>query len=232
MNFLREAIIAIVSAVLGGLVPTILNHRKDKKKTIENKQELLHKTRPEFKIINMQQYSSYSEASSHSCDLELFVAPISGVTIKNEIVSANYEDCFLNRKKWVCFLYTFKNIGKTAVYSVSVVSNCQKSTCIFDKDYITKQFITTGVLNYQEMLDKRIGPNETFTLKLCYHKDKIARGNFAAIMSLVMSDDNNNYWEQPFFAPDNKLYESRLIPYSEYRENISVDTSIACFYKH
>lgn len=44
-----------------------------------------------------------------------------------------------------------------------------------------------------------------------------------------MRDDNGVYWVQPFFAPEDKLYESRKITYHEYRNAILPDQAIECF---
>lgn len=231
MDFWREIIIAVAAAVISSLVTVLSKRCRDRKKSIEKKQEIQQKTRPEFKIVDMK--DSFSRPgtciTSQPCDLEVFVAPFSGVAIEGDAVSANYDVSLLDKKNWVCRQYTFKNIGQTVVYTVSVISNFKKDTCLFNKEAFSLRLLSDGVLNYWEMLDKRIGPEETFTLKLCYHKDKITAGSFSAIMGIVMCDDNKKYWEQPFFSPLPKLYESRLIPYKEYQESISVDTAIECF---
>lgn len=195
--------------------------------------EILHKTRPEFQITEMKDTFSRPGAcvASQPCDLEVFVAPFCGVSITGDVVHANYNQCLLDKKQWVCRQYTLRNIGQTATYTVSVISNFKKDTCVFDKDAPLQQLFSDGVLNYWVMLDKRIGPDETFTLKLCYHKDKIITGEFSAILCLIMADENNNYWKQPFFAPHKKLYESKRITYKEYRECISSDAVIDCFKK-
>lgn len=233
MDFLREAIIAVVAAIIGSVVTSLYERRRDKKKSIEEKREVQHKTRPEFTIVDMK--DSFSRPgtciTSQHCDLEVFVAPFSGVTIQGDIVSANYDEGLLDKKNWICRQYTFKNIGEAAVYTISIISNYKKDTCIFDKDAFTARMISEGILNYWAMLDKRIGPGESFTLKLCYSKDKIVTGMLSAIMSLAICDDNNVYWEQPFFSPEPKLYESKKIPYKEYRESILADAAIECFKK-
>lgn len=233
MDFLREAIIAVAAAVIGSVVTSLYERRRDKKKSTEEKREVQHKMRPEFKIVHMKDSFSRPGAciASQPCDLEVFVAPFSGVTIQGDIVNGNYNGDLLDKKNWVCRQYTFKNIGETAVYTISIISNSKKDACIFHKDAFTPQVVSNGILNYWAMLDKRIGPGESFTLKLCYSKDKIVAGMLSAIMSLVMYDDNSVYWEQLFFSPEPQLYESKKIPYKEYRESILPDAAIECFKK-
>ncbi|HPD89026.1 MAG TPA: hypothetical protein PLU75_06095 [Oscillospiraceae bacterium] len=233
MDFLKEAIIAVVVAVIGSVVTGLYERHRDKKKSIEEKREVQHKMRPEFTIVDMK--DSFSRPgtyiTSQPCDLEVFVAPFSGVTIQGDTVSANYDEGLLDKKNWVCRQYTFKNIGGTAAYTISIISNYKKGTCIIDKDAFTARMVSDGLLNYWAMLEKRVGPGESFTLKLCYSKDKIVTGMLSAIMSLVICDDNSVYWEQPFFSPEPKLYESKKILYNEYRESISSDAAIECLKK-
>lgn len=134
----------------------------------------------------------------------------------------------MDKKSWVCRQYTLKNVGKTVVYGVDIISNYKKSTCIFDIktiDYVKEH----GILNYSELLDRRIAPDECFTLKLCYNKDKIVVGTLSSIFEIGMRDNNDEHWVQPFFAPDNKLYASRSIPYKEYRESLLPYIAIECF---
>jgi len=120
-------------------------------------------------------------------------------------------------------------VGKTVVYGVDIISNYKKDTCIFNVKTVEERVIKSGILNYSELLDKRIAPNESFTLKLCYNKDKIITGFISAIFEIGMRDDNDTYWVQPFFAPEDKLYESRKISYQEYRDSILPDKAMECF---
>jgi len=236
MDYINETVIAVISALIGGFVTYSFDRKKEsrkEKKDLLAKLEEQRKNRPEFLITNMK--DSFNRPGTcidtQPCDIEIYVAGIKKVNIKDEIVFAEYEDSIFDKKTWVCRQYTLKNVGKTVVYGVDIISNYKKDTCIFNVKAIDEKVIKLGILNYSVLLDKRIAPDESFTLKLCYDKEKIITGFVSAIFEIGMRDDNGINWVQPFFAPENKLYESRKISYQEYRENLLPDIAIECFQK-
>lgn len=236
MDYYNVTAIAEISAIIGGLIKYLLdrlNERRKNKKERLFKLEEQHKDRPEFVITSMKDYLSRPGIciNSQPCDLEVFVAYFDKVNIENGIVSAEYNNDILDKKDWVCRQYTLKNVGKTVVYSVDIISNFKKNTCIFDVKSIDEDIFNNGVINYFECLDRRIAPYESFSLKLCYHKERIQAGSMSAALTIGMEDDNRTNWIQPFFAPENKVYESSRIPYQEYREMRLPDKAMECFNK-
>ena len=65
-----------------------------------------------------------------------------------------------------------------------------------------------GVLKYSVMYDNgRIDPNESITLRVYYHQDRVIGNPFSATLTIGLSDENNFYWHQPLFtSPKNKIY--------------------------
>lgn len=236
MNYYNEITIAVISALIGGFATYIFDRKKEgreEKKAMLAKIEEQRKNRPEFLITSMK--DSFNRPGtcidSHACDMEVFVANIKEVNVEEGIVFVEYDESILDKKSWVSRQYTLQNVGKTVVYEVAIISHYKRNTCIFNAKTINERFINDGILNYFELLDKRIAPGESFTLKLCYSKDKVITGFLTAIFEIGMRDDNGIYWVQPFFAPEDKLYESRKITYQEYREAILPDNAIECFRK-
>ena len=86
-----------------------------------------------------------------------------------------------------------------------------------------------NILSYSIWHDRKIRSGRTVTLKLCYHKDRIMAGAFSANMSIGMQDDNGNCWEQPLFAPEDKVYNSEQVTLEQYRKDMSADSAIECF---
>ncbi|SHJ79978.1 hypothetical protein SAMN02745751_03403 [Dethiosulfatibacter aminovorans DSM 17477] len=236
MSYLNEIIIASISALVGGIITYFFylkkESRREKKEKLLKKEEQ-RKKRPEFRIESMK--DSFNRPGtcidSQPCDMEIFVAKIENVIVENDIVYAEYDDTILDKKSWVSRQYTIKNIGKTAVYEVAIMSNFKRTTCLFNTKSIHEDFIQRGVLNYFELLDRRIDTDESITLKICYNKEKVIKGMFSAEFELGMRDDNGVYWVQPFFAYENKIYESRRITHKEYRDAIKPDIAIECFKK-
>lgn len=51
------------------------------------------------------------------------------------------------------------------------------------------------------------------------------------ILTLWLNDINGRYWSQLLASPSNQIEISRYRKYSEFREDINIDTAIECFRK-
>ena len=206
-------IAAVVGAVSGGIVNFILelykNRRNDKKET-QNKKEEIHKTRPELDIIAFEDHI-YSENISQipSCDIEVFVAMAEYLKSgKDACAVYNQED--LEQNNWHVFTYKFKNMGNTDIDSLNLIMSVKNTVCLFETkllDYL----LSEGVINYSVCYDKKIRVGETVSLKLIYNNQRIPKNSFSSIMVIGLQDDNGHCWEQPFFAPDEKIYKSTQV---------------------
>jgi hypothetical protein len=141
-------------------------------------------------------------------------------------VHYNFED--FNSKDWCCVIYSFKNVGKTDISTTNIICNFQKDTCIFQTDAIGC-YIGNNLLNYSECYDRKIRVGETLSVKLCYHKDRVVISAFSASMSIGMQDDCGHYWQQPLFAPTDRVYDSKQVTWKEYRADLLPDAAIDCF---
>ncbi len=224
----------VISAVVGGVVAILVERLNDHIK-MRRKKELLHeeerKNRPEFQVIKMKDFFHKSGENTHdrSCDLEVYVMRIDGVDIVNDEVIAKFNKDNIIRENWVCYEYTLRNVGKTSVYELYLISHAQKTACLFDVRMVNEKILNYGLLNYSQLYDRRIGPDQKFTLKICYHKQRVFGGIVSAQYGLGMRDDKGNYWLQPFFAPEDKLYKSYRTTYKKIKKLRSTDIAIACF---
>lgn len=109
--------------------------------------------------------------------------------------------------------------------------------CTYKKDTMlcdvsnAKMILEYGWLSYSTMFDRKIRVGESFTTKICYHKDCIVSGMMSSIMFMCLEDCNNRFWNQPLFAPNNKIYDSYEITYKEYKDEYLPDSAIECFKK-
>lgn len=238
----NEIIIAIVSAVAGGIVTLLttlaLDRRKEKRDDrLEAKklQREVFQTRPEMQIVDFKDYISRAGYGiKQKCDIELFVAHIEKTTVegkkKRAVVYAHYNEEHLDPNEWCCVMYTLKNAGKTDISSMDIIWHFQQSSCIFPADE-TRQWAEGNLLNYSYCYDKKIRVGDTVSMKVCYHKDAIIPGLISATISIGMIDDNGRYWTQPLFAPQDKLYDSRAISPKDYIEQTRTDVAEECFKK-
>lgn len=237
-----EIIIAIISALVGGFITFLFTIASDKRKEkredrLETKklQREAFQKRPEMQIIDFKDYISRpGYGIKQKCDIDIFVAHISNTTIdgdkKHQIVNAHYCDDDLKTDDWCCVIYSLKNAGKTAISTLDIVCHFQQTTCIFPSSEV-RQYMDGNILNYSYCYDRKIREGDTITLKLCYHKERIIPGIFSAVMSIGMVDDNGKHWTQPLFAPQEKIYDSRLISAKEYYQDKRTDIAEECFKK-
>ncbi len=225
-NELTTTIIAaVVGAISGGAVNFLLelrrDRRNDKKEKIKEKQNI-YKNRPELDIVKYEAHQFVENIKDvPSCDIEIFVAVAERFeTGKN--ASAVYNKNNLDRSEWCCFTYVFKNMGLTDINSMNVLMADKRHICLFETQEID-YLLSHGAINYSICYDKKLRVGETVSLKLLYNKNHIPIGAFSAIMLLGLRDDNGHIWEQPFFAPDDKVYESHEISHKEYSQMLRSD---------
>lgn len=238
----NEIIIAIVSAVTGGIISLgtslILEWRKEKREDqIESRKERkeIIQNRPEMSVVDYKDYvARVGYGIKQKCNIELLVVGIEKVTAtgkkKKDVVYAHYREEDFNPEEWCCVIYTFKNAGKTDISSFDIICNYKKDVCIFPTNG-AQHYEQANLLNYRYCYDKKIRIGETISVKFCYHKDRVITGNISAVMSIGMEDDNGRHWMQPLFTPIDKVYDSRQISYKEYRDEIQIATAEECFKK-
>ena len=74
-------------------------------------------------------------------------------------------------------------------------------------------------LNYSVIFEKAIKPQQTVVVRVCYISDKIVVSNMgSAPITIWMIDEKRNWWSQPLFAPDNKIYNSTKASHKEWKD--------------
>lgn len=234
----NEIIVALIGAlavlITGGLVPVLLQNRKEKredKKEAQKAQKEIYETRPEFAI---EDYKDYTGRTGYGiqlkCDLSVFLARIEGTEINDRVVNAQFRMEDFNQEEWCCVIYTFKNVGKTDVACVYPISMIKRSTVLYEVG-LANRMAKEGTLCYSTCYDRKIRVGESFTLKVCYHKERVLLGAFSAALDLGFEDSKGHYWMQPLFAPEDKVYDSSQVTYKEYRDYLLPDSAEECFRK-
>lgn len=239
---MKEIIIAIITSIITSIITYLFTsklevrkeRREDEKDRIREQKETYEK-RPEMEIVEFKDYLSRpGYGIKQKCDIELFVAHIDHVTIKEngkkgkkqkQRVIAHYNPEDKDAGQWCCVIYTIKNMGKTDVSTTDIICTHIEDTCIFPCSY-APEFMEVGALIYSECYDRKIRSGETVTLKLCYHKERVITGLISAIITIGMQDDNGNYWQQPLFAPYNRVYGSKQVSWDSYRNDLRPDIVI------
>ena len=237
---MKDFLIVIISAFVGGLVSFICTFISDKRKekredSIESRKlkREAFRTRPEMTIVEYKNYlSREGYGVKQKCDLDIFVAKIDDISIegdkKRKEVLAHFDKNKFNQDEWCCVIYSFKNVGETAISLFNVICNTQKVLCLFPVSDASELGLN-NCLNYCCSFDKKIRQNEKVTVKLCYHKDQVPYSVISAYISLGMIDENGRHWMQPLFAPEEKIYDSRPVSAKFYNESMSTEIAEECF---
>lgn len=231
----NEIVVAIIGAVSGalsgGIVTLVLDLLREKRKDKKDKLKLrkkIYNNRPEFKIVEYKDYiTRKGYGIKQQCDLNVFVACIDNVVVNDDVI-VQFEKKDFNEKEWCSVIYTFENIGKTDISHLYIIGTHQRNAVIYDMK-CAKEMSEKGIVNYSQPLDKKIRQGEKFTLKICYHNERIYSGMISAAFCIGIADCNGRYWVQPLFAPHDKLYDSYAISYKDFREEILPDKAIECF---
>lgn len=220
----------IIGAIIGAFSTFLITKYKlkiDEKRQKDENDKKAIENKADFEISEFWDFEQITQLSNKSSDLEIFVASIKDIETNGRFC-AIYDKDNLDRSNWVTQKFEFKNTGFTEIMHLYLISNIKKTTCLFNIKELD-MCISNMLLSYSAILEKRIKPNETFTLNISYHKDRIIGGLFSAAFSIGFCDKNNKYWECPLFAPDKKLYPSYPIPFKEFRDDIDFQLAMDCF---
>lgn len=233
---------AIIASVLGGLVGGLFTflgvwmtiHHENKKtrqeelKRQKEKEEQLFENRPRLEIMGYKKLSKYS--ISRKADINVLFCSIKDY--KNESRAMFYYDTeVVEPEKWVSVEYTLKNIGHTEISHMYFSTNLPKNTSLFGVETRENEMCyENNLLNYSVILDKSVKPKESIKLKICYIDEKIILSNIgSATITIWMVDEKNNWWSQPLFAPENKIYNSKRSSHKEWKDNTDESKAIECF---
>lgn len=233
---------AIIASVLGGLVSGLftflgvwLTIRHENKKALQEelkrqkeKEEQLFENRPRLEIMGYKKLSKYS--TTKKVDISLLLCGIKDY--KNEGRAMFYYDPeVIESENWVSVEYTLRNIGHTEISHIYFSTNLPKNTSIFGVENCENEMCyEKNFLNYSVILDKSVKPKESFKLKICYVDKKIIVSNMGnATITIWMVDEKNNWWSQPLFAPENKIYNSIRSSHKEWKDYTDESKAIECF---
>lgn len=233
-ELVNVTISAIMGAIAGGIVNLLLEMRKERKEDKKEKQKekrKIYEKRPELKIVEYKEYLSHpGHKLKKECDVNIFLTKIESVSIEDDVVTPHYKKELFNEDEWCCVIYSFKNEGKTDIQCISPICTYKKDTILCNVS-VAQEILQYELLSYSTTYDKKLRVGESFTMRVCYHKDCIVAGMISAIMAMGIEDCNGQFWMQPLFAPNDKIYDASRITYKEYRDDILPDRAIECFKK-
>lgn len=227
-EILLATICAFISAIVSGIVSIIttvlVERHKEKRILLKEKREARRDAffkRPEMEIIEHKNYlSRQGYGISKQCDIELFIAsPEQIVNQEEKTVYLKYRQEDFDRSRWCCVIYTLKNVGKTGISALDIISNRIHHVCVIPIHLFSEDRNNPSI-DTSFCYDKKIREEGTITLKLCFNSDHIIRNGMSASLSIGMEDTNGCCWLQPLWAPENKVYDSYSVSKKEFLEKL------------
>jgi len=221
------AVIKMTVLIAFGFLNIKIKKRAEQRQ-LEDRRKAEFDTRPRFEIEEFaQEYDANNKQKIlENCELNVLFVSIKEYKKGEYTFDFYYEDGIANSDNWVSATYKFKNIGKTEISSLEISTYLLRHTALFDVNDIPQ--IGENYLSYSVPLDKAIKPNETFTLRVNYMKDRIIG---SATLTIWMQDVYGNYWAQSFFPHKGKLRDSRKEDWKTHRIYTQIDTALECFEK-
>ena len=194
----------------------------------QKKEEQLFENRPCLEIMGYNKLSKYSAAKK--VDISLLLCGIEDYKNKGRAMFY-YDPKVIESENWVSVEYTLKNIGHTEISHIYFSTNLPKNTSLFGiENKENEMCYENNFLNYSVILDKSVKPRESIKLKICYIDEKIILSNIgSATITIWMVDEKNNWWSQPLFAPENKIYNSKRSSHKEWKDYTDESKAIECF---
>ena len=230
MSFSNEIISAICGAVAGGAVSCLFNYFNDRrkerqidKKDEEKERQRRFENRPEFKIIEFQTGSKYTEDDLLENRLQAVTAEFK-LSIEDGFVYANFSKEELNKNDWISVRYTLKNVGKTDVSSISLICQDKRHFWLCDK-YLADDLMKSRTLHYVAYFENKIRVGESFEIEVFYNKNH----TYLPMLDIGMQTPDARIWTQPLFLPCNKVGDSGEISDADYLENVKTDVAEKCF---
>lgn len=230
MSFSNEIISAICGAVAGGAVSCIFNYFNDRskerradKKEEEKERQRRFENRPEFKIIEFQTGSKYTEDESSENRLQAVTAEFKP-SIEDGFVYANFSTEDFDKSEWTSVRYTLENVGKTDVSSISLICQDKRHFWLCDK-YLADDLMKSRTLHYVAYFENKIRVGESFEIEVFYNKNH----TYLPMLDIGMQTPDARIWAQPLFLPCNKVGDSGEISDADYLENVKTDVAEKCF---
>ena len=238
---INDIVSSVLGAFIGGLFTVLgvyitIRYEKNKEKRKEIKDELqrqkekeeqIHKDKPRLEIIDYKKLCEYS--FHRDIDASLILCEIQDYKNKGR-AEFYYDKSITKPENWVCVEYVFRNTGNTEIDHIYFSTNLPKNTALFNVLNGENEICYENCfLNYTVILEKTIKPQETLSVKMNYVKEQVIAPYISAPITIWLIDVNGNWWEQPLFAPTNKIYNSTRTSHKSWKDNTSIETAIKCF---
>lgn len=160
-------------------------------------------------------------------DASLFVGVVNIKFYSKHNYVVNYSKTICNKDRHAYKDYIFKNIGKSDINMLDIVSTDKRLFFVIDYDSLDS-LVKDKSLWYDFCYDQKIRVGQSKRVRIYFERQNMPSLIYKPVLSCLFVDANGNFWEQPFFYEDSKLYFPHAITDKEYVSAIRADN----FYEH
>ena len=229
--------LAFAGSILGGLIGGLftyfgvrltLKHEMEQ----EKKEKILKADaeKPRLEIVKFLNFEETKHNRNVNNVCNVLMLDIKKFADDNGRARFFYDEQALKDENLQFVEYELKNTGLTEIADICITGNLPRNLSLIELER-KETYITENFLNYEVWSNKRyIKPGQSLKLRIYYIKDQVMVSNLGTpIITIWLNDVNGRYWSQLLASPNNQIEISRYRKYSEFRENINIDTAIECF---
>lgn len=225
LDFLNNnsGLVAILGVVVGWLLSTLSDrkmYKRQKKDELEKEFRERFKEKAEFitnEVVDLRKCHAedlYVVLSSYEANLDKY----------GEVVTKLPKD-IASSDKLKCVILYLENVGNSGVNELDIAVANPKTTALIEKDHISR-YSKKGYISYSVSLDRKLLVGDVLILHVYYLENDPVIDMISASLELYYRDSLGNVCTQPLFPEQNKIYEPRVIGYSEWREQVSVEKNL------
>lgn len=225
LDFLNnnQGLVAILGVVVGWLLSSLSERRlykRQKEDALDKERRDRFSRKAEFSVNE-----SFIVKGDNAKEIHIILCPYTAAIDKDGFVSTTISKDYANKNMLSYDVIYLENVGESDVNELEIATIDPKNAALLDAEN-ARGYIKEGYISYGVMLDRRIQKGEAIELTVYYLKESPINDMISASIEIYYRDSLNNICAQPLFVKDRKTYEPRLIDYSEWHEQVSVNKNL------
>lgn len=224
MDFWNSNIVAtIAGTVVGGLIAAIasnITYRMQQKDAEKKELRENFKQKAELAVNEWFEHNGCNVKEMH-----VIPCPYDAKLDSDGLVGTKIPKIYSNIEKLKRKVIFLENIGRSDINELEIAITNPKNTAILNAK-TANEFVKKGFISYGVKLDRKIRIGEAIELVIYYDEKVPIVDILSASIEVYYRDSINNVCAQPLFVKERKIYEPRLIDYSEWHDRVSVDKNL------
>jgi len=223
-NSFLATIIGIIVGWILNFISTMYFHKKEVKQKI--KENIRLEKQKQFE--NKPELYIEKDNMDKDVDIEIFLGTFEVRYNNNKEYKIIYSDSIKNKNNHDFKDIVIKNIGKSDIDCLDIVSNNKRGIILTDYSSLNS-LVDDEYVWYSYCYDKKIRVGDQIKIRIYFEKGKQPCTLFSSTLAFLFEDQNHNYWAQPFFYEKDNVYSPYKISYKDFKQRVNADDAYDCF---